>query len=799
MFTDLSKVRNIGISAHIDSGKTTLTERILFYTQRIHAIHDVRGKDGVGAKMDSMELERERGITIASAATHCVWDKHHVNIIDTPGHVDFTIEVERSLRVLDGAILVLCSVAGVQSQSFTVDRQMKRYSVPRIAFVNKCDRTGANPLKVRDQLREKLGHNPVLLQLPIGLEEHFEGVVDLVAMKSYRFEGSNGEKIVTGEIPAEMKAEAEKAREELLDAVSMFSDELMEAILEEKVSDELVHRTIRQATLDLKITPVLMGSAYKNKGVQPLLDAVVKYLPDPTEVENIALDLDKEEEKLVLHSELDKPLVLLAFKLEDGRYGQLTYLRIYQGTLSTGTTIVNTRTGNKHKVGRVVRMHADEMEDIKDAGAGDIVAMFGIDCNSGDTFTDGELHVAMTSMHVPDAVISIAINPADHPSETKMAKALRRFSKEDPTFRVAVDPESNETIVSGMGELHLEVYLERMKREYKANVVTKPPQVAYRETITRQAKFNYTHKKQTGGRGQFGRVAGYIEPHEDGEYEFSDQTKGGVIPRQFMPSVDKGFQSMCAKGQILGFPVVNIRIVVNDGAAHSVDSSENAFAEAARGAWRDAFGKAKPKILEPIMRVVVEGPSEFSGAILTTLMQRRGMIIGSQEDGAMVHIEAEVPLAEMFAYTNTLRNTTQGKAEFTMEFSRYLEVPAAIAEELVAKAQEARKAKSKGDARCIAKRSTRKVHSAFSTSRSTAASARATWVWSWPAPAWARPRAWFRSAWTISCAIARCCTWPSSTRSATRSRGTTPCSTISSIRPTSTTPSRFARPSPGNG
>ncbi|ACY13186.1 elongation factor G [Haliangium ochraceum] len=695
MITDLSKVRNIGISAHIDSGKTTLTERILFYTNRIHAIHDVRGKDGVGAKMDSMELERERGITIASAATHCEWKKHHVNIIDTPGHVDFTIEVERSLRVLDGAILVLCSVAGVQSQSFTVDRQMRRYHVPRIAFVNKCDRTGANPLRVRDQLREKLGHNPVLLQLPIGLEDDHRGVVDLVTLKALTFHGDNGETIKEEDIPANMADEVAAAREELLDSVSMYSDELMEAMLEEAVTVEMLRNAIRTATLAHKITPVLMGSAYKNKGVQPLLDAVTYYLPDPTEVENKALDLERDEAEIVLESDPEKPLVLLAFKLEDGRYGQLTYLRIYQGTVRRDDFIVNSRTGKKHKVGRLVRMHSNEMEDIQDTGAGDIVAIFGIDCNSGDTFTDGSLQATMTSMHVPEAVISVAIKPVDNAAETKMSKALRRFSKEDPTFRVAVDAESGETIISGMGELHLEVYIERMKREYSANVTTSPPQVAYRETLSKHTNFDYTHKKQTGGSGQYGRVVGYVEPYEDGDFEFIDEIKGGVIPRQFIPSVEKGFKSMLEKGQLIGYPVVNVRVCINDGNAHSVDSSDVAFQEAARGAWRSFYAKAKPKLLEPIMRVAVEGPTEHSGNVLTTLMQRRGMIIGSQEDGTMARIEAEVPLAEMFAYSNTLRSATQGKAEFSMEFSRYLEVPAAIAEELIAKAQEDAKAGKK--------------------------------------------------------------------------------------------------------
>jgi elongation factor G len=692
VYTDLSKLRNIGISAHIDSGKTTLTERILFYTKRIHAIHEVKGKDGVGAKMDSMELERERGITIASAATHCTWLGHHVNIIDTPGHVDFTIEVERSLRVLDGAILVLCAVAGVQSQSITVDRQMRRYKVPRIAFVNKCDRTGANPLRVRDQLREKLGLNPVLLHLPLGLEDKFTGMIDLIKMRAFRFEGANGEIINEEEIPADRAAEAAKAREEMLDAISMFSDELTEAILEERVTEELVQAAIRKGTVALQIVPVMIGSAYKNKGVQKLLDGVVRYLPDPTEVVNEAVDLDKAEEKVVLPTDPQKQAVAYAFKLEDGRYGQLTYLRVYQGALRRDDFITNTRTGKKHKIGRLVRMHSDEMEDINDAGAGDIVAMFGIDCNTGDTFTDGSVNLAMTSMFVPEPVISLSIKPADSKSETNMSKALRRFSKEDPTFRVGVDEESAETIISGMGELHLDVYIERMKREYNAIVVTSPPQVAYRETISQRSEFNYVHKKQTGGSGQYGKVIGYMEPWAEGEFEFVDEVRGGNIPRQFISSCEKGFKSMIHKGRKIGFPVVNVRVVLNDGASHAVDSSDIAFQEAARGAWREAYDKAKPKILEPIMKVVVEGPADFSGNVLATLMQRRGMVIGSQEDGGFARIDSEVPLAEMFGYATTLRSATQGKAEFTMEFSRYLPVPAQISEELVEKHNEKEKA-----------------------------------------------------------------------------------------------------------
>jgi len=694
---DLSKLRNIGISAHIDSGKTTLTERILFYTNRIHAIHDVRGKDGVGAKMDSMELERERGITIASAATHCTWAGTNINIIDTPGHVDFTVEVERSLRVLDGAILVLCSVAGVQSQSLTVDRQMKRYNVPRLAFVNKCDRTGADPIRVMGQLREKLGHNAVMMQIPIGLEEKHNGVVDLVRMRALTFSGDNGEVITEGDIPADLADMANEYREMLLDACSMFSDELMEAMMEETVTEAMIVEAVRRGTLARELTPVFLGSAYKNKAVQALLDGVVAYLPNPTQVENRALDLDKDEQEVVLPCDPEKPTVALAFKLEDGRYGQLTYMRVYQGALKKDDVVYNSRTGKKIKVGRLVRMHSDEMEDITEGEAGDIVAMFGVECNSGDTFTDGQMNVAMTSMFVPNAVISIAITPVDNKSETQMSKALRRFTKEDPTFRVGVDAESNETIISGMGELHLEVYIERMKREYNAEVTTSPPQVAYRETITKRAEFNYTHKKQTGGSGQYGKVVGYIEPLEDSEenYEFIDNTKGGVIPKPYIPAVDKGFQQSLVKGRLLGFPVVNVRVEVNDGSAHAVDSSEMAFQEAARGAWREVYNSAKPKILEPIMRVVVESPSEHNGNVMTTLMQRRGIVIGTQEDDISVKIEADVPLSEMFGYSTTLRSGTQGKAEFSMEFEKYAQVPNNVAEELMAKAKEAADAASK--------------------------------------------------------------------------------------------------------
>ncbi len=683
--SDLSLVRNIGISAHIDSGKTTLTERILFYTQRIRVIHDVKGKDGVGAKMDSMDLERERGITIQSAATHCEWAGFHINIIDTPGHVDFTIEVERSLRVLDGAILVLCAVAGVQSQSMTVDRQMRRYNVPRVAFINKSDRQGANPYRVCEQLREKLKHNAVLMQIPIGLEGEFEGVVDLVEMKAYYFDGNNGEIRRTEDIPAHLLAEAEAKRAVMLDAVSMFSDELMEAILEERPTPALIRAAVRRGTLLLQLTPVFIGSAYKNKAVQPLLDGVTHYLPDPTEVENLALDLNKDEAKVVLKADPDAPMVALAFKLEEGRFGQLTYLRVYQGTIKKGDSIVNARTGRDVRVGRLVRMHADEMADIVQAETGDIVALFGIDCASGDTFTSDKIRWAMTSMYVPPPVIHLTVKPKDKKAQANMGKALQRFTKEDPTFHARVDEESGETVISGMGELHLDVYVERMKREYGAEVETGAPQVAYREAITRRAEFNYLHKKQTGGSGQYGKVGGYVEPYPEGEFEFVNDIFGGSIPSEYIPSVEKGFRSMLKKGRLIGFPLTNFRVVINDGASHAVDSSDNAFQAAARGAFRDVYDRAKPAILEPIMKVAVEGPTEFQGAFVRTIMQRRGLIVGTTELEGFVRVDADVPLAEMFGYSTDLRSSSQGKAEYTMEFARYAPVPGEAAAELIKK------------------------------------------------------------------------------------------------------------------
>jgi len=682
MAFDISKMRNIGISAHIDSGKTTLSERILFYCNKIHAIHEVRGKDGVGATMDSMDLERERGITIQSAATNVQWKDTTVNLIDTPGHVDFTIEVERSLRVLDGAVLVLCSVGGVQSQTLTVDRQLKRYHVPRLAFINKADRTGANPFRVKNQIVEKLGLNAAFVTMPIGLEDKLEGLIDLVLMKAVYFDGEGGVDIRYAEIPAHLQADADKYREELLDSASMFSDELAEAYLEGTETPEMIKAAIRKGCVAEQLVPVFVGSAYKNKGVQLLLDGVVDYLPDPTEVKNIALDLDNNEKEMVVYNDAKLPTVALAFKLEDGQYGQLTYVRIYQGEIKKGSELYNTRAHKKFKVGRLVRMHAAAMEDISEGTPGDIVALFGIECASGDTFCDPSINFAMTSMFVPDPVISLAITPVDKKSADQMSKALNRFTKEDPTFQTYVDPESNQTIIKGMGELHLDVYIERMRREYKCDVTTGMPQVAYREAISQRAEFNYTHKKQTGGSGQYGRVAGYMEPIEGAVYEFVDAVKGGSIPNEYISSCDKGFKQAATKGSLIGFPVVNIRCVINDGASHAVDSSDIAFQLASIGAFREAYEKAKPVILEPIMKVVAEGPSEFQGNIFASVNQRRGLITASTEEASFCRVEAEVPLSEMFGYSTVLRSMTQGKAEFSMEFLKYGKVPTSVSEQL---------------------------------------------------------------------------------------------------------------------
>ena len=681
MSFDIARMRNIGISAHIDSGKTTLTERILFYCKKIHEIHEVKGKDGVGATMDSMDLERERGITIASATTYVEWADHSVNIIDTPGHVDFTIEVERSLRVLDSAILVLCSVGGVQSQTITVDRQLRRYNVPFIAFVNKLDRVGANPVQgprpdrreARPQRRAHAApHRPRERLRGPRRPGHDEG--PLLRRPGRRADPDRGH---PGRAwPKRPPASARRCSTRPPCTPTSSWRPSSKAARPRRSSGP----PSAKGRIARKLIPVFVGSAYRNKGIQPLLDAVVAYLPNPSEVENRAIDLDQEGLEHALTSDPAAKTVALAFKLEDGPYGQLTYIRIYQGSLRKGDELVNTRSGQKIKVGRLVRMHADTMAEITEAGPGDIVALFGVECASGDTFCHPGLNMAMTAIYVPEPVISLAIEPLDKNASDRMAKALNRFTKEDPTFRTHVDAESNETIIQGMGELHLDVYIERMKREYRAEVKTGMPQVAYREAISQAVEFDYTHKKQTGGSGQYARVIGRLEPLAKGAYEFANEVRGGRIPREFIPSCDKGFRAVMKKGQLIGFPVVGVRVVVNDGQYHPVDSSDIAFQTAAQGAFRQAYAKAKPQILEPVMKVSVEGPTEFAGNVFATISQRRGTIVSSVEDGQFSRVDAEVPLAEMFGYSTVLRSLTQGKAEFTMEFLKYGRVPPHVAE-----------------------------------------------------------------------------------------------------------------------
>lgn len=697
---DINMVRNIGISAHIDSGKTTLSERILFYGGKIHAIHEVKGKDGVGATMDFMDLEREKGITIQSACTQVNWKDYTINLIDTPGHVDFTVEVERSLRVLDGAILVLCGVAGVQSQSITVDRQMKRYGVPRLAFVNKLDRQGANPFRVQEALIDKLKLNAVMYQIPIGLEDQHKGIVDLVQMKAFINEGSQGETITEIPIPEELKAKAEEYRQILIEKLADVDEGIGEKFLmEEEITLDEIRAATRKAVIALKLVPVFCGSAFKNKGVQHVLDAVTYYLPTPAEKKEYALDLKNNEAKIDLIPDDKEQLVALAFKLQDTPFGQLTFMRVYQGRLNKGDFIYNTSTKKQVKVPRVVRMHAEDMQDLDGASSGDIIAMFGIDCASGDTFVHEGYEVAMQSMHVPDPVISLAISPKDKGSQNNFSKALQKFRKEDPTFRVYRDEESNETIIQGMGELHLEIYVERMKREFACEVVVGQPQVAYRETITQEADYDYQHKKQTGGSGQYAKVIGKImpmEPREDGVvFEFENKVVGGRIPREFIPAVEEGFREQCAKGPMIGFPIVNVKVDLIDGAYHDVDSSYMAFKICAMAAMREVYQKAKPAVLEPIMKLETTVPDEYQGAATGQINQRRGVIVNTSAIEGSAVIEAHVPLSEMFGYSTDLRSATKGKGEFSMEFAHYSQAPRNIQDDLAKKYQAKRAAENK--------------------------------------------------------------------------------------------------------
>ncbi len=683
----LQKLRNIGVSAHIDSGKTTLSERILFYSGRIHKIEEVKG-GGDGATMDHMELERERGITITSAATSVEWNGYPINLIDTPGHVDFTVEVERSLRVLDGAVLVLCAVGGVQSQSITVDRQMKRYHVPRLAFINKMDRTGSNPQRVVAQLREKLDCDAVLFQYPIGKEQNFEGMVDLITMKALYFDGERGETVREEEIPADLLEECQQARQQMLEALSMYSDELMELLLmEEEVSAELIHQITRDAVRQQEMTPVFIGTAYKNKGVQPLLDAVTRYLPSPLEREIRAKDVVDETKTVALEPDVNKPFVGMAFKIVDDPYGQLTFTRIYQGTIRKGEMYFNQRTGKRERFSRIVRMHAEDREEIDSASAGDIVAVMGIDAASGDTYASEPKYCTLESMFIPDSVIKVAVNPASRADADKLGKALHRFRKEDPTFRVMTDEETGETIMAGMGELHLEIYIERIKREYKVEVEVGAPKVSYREAPTVAVDYNYKHKKQSGGSGQFAHIVGRFEPlPEDAEelFVFEENVTGGRVPKEYIPSVEKGFRQSLDKGPLAEFPIVGLKCILSDGSYHDVDSSDMAFQICARGCFRETFLKMKPALLEPIMKVEIEFPTDFQGSVTGDVVSRRGMVVSTEQNGNVTVLIAEVPLAELFGYSTDLRSQTQGQGTFTMEFAKYRKVPHSLQEDIIA-------------------------------------------------------------------------------------------------------------------
>lgn len=657
--------------------------------------------------MDSMDLEREKGITIQSAATFCDWikkspdgteDRYHFNLIDTPGHIDFTIEVERALRVLDGAVMILCAVSGVQSQTITVDRQMKRYNVPRISFINKMDRMGANPFKAVDQINKKLKFPAAAIQIPIGSEDNFQGVVDLIRMKALYNRGPRGEIIEESDtIPPELVDTANERRAMLIETLADVDDEMAELFLEEtEPTNDQIKAAIRRATISLKFTPVMMGSALADKSVQPMLDAVCEYLPNPAEVENMALDRKKAEAPVKLIPYNTMPFVGLAFKLEESNFGQLTYIRVYQGSLKKGTNIFNARNNKKVRVPRIVRMHSNEMEEVTEIGAGEICAVFGVDCASGDTFTDGKLEYAMTSMFVPEPVVSLSIKPKVSRDADNFSKAMNRFIKEDPTFRVHVDAESQETIISGMGELHLEIYVERMRREYKVDCVTGQPQVAYRETITKSVTFDHTLKKQTGGPGDFARVMGWLEP--TGELttnSYESQVTGGHIDEKYLFACDKGFHLSCEKGPMVGHRVLGTCMVINDGATHTTDSSEMAFKLATQQAFRKAFLQADPIVLEPLMKTTVTAPSEFQGNVVG-LLNKRNAVINETETGTEdFTLDADCSLHSMFGFSSQLRAATQGKGEFSMEFSHYSPASGQMQRELIDKYKKAQEARHK--------------------------------------------------------------------------------------------------------
>ncbi len=694
--SDLSKVRNIGISAHIDSGKTTLSERILFYSGRIHAMHEVKGRDG-GATMDHMDLEREKGITITAAATQVQWGDYTVNLIDTPGHVDFTVEVERSLRVLDGAVLVLCAVGGVQSQSLTVDRQMKRYRIPRIAFVNKMDRVGANPFKVTQQIKEKLHVIPVPIQLPMGAESDFAGVIDLVTMQAVYFDGEDGETVRREPIPEGYVEQASTARQEMLETLSLFDDKLMEALLEERdLPVDQIRALIREATLSQEITPVMMGTAYRNKGVQELLEAVTYYLPSPLDRTVIVMNVDhkkvegeaEDAAKVTLTKSEKDPLVCMAFKTVVEQFGQLTFMRIYQGSMIKGDSYTNTRTGKRQRFGRIVRMHANDRKDIDFAGPGDIVAAVGVECASGDTYCGEPVTYALESIFVPEPVIRLSIEAAERDGADKLSKALERFRREDPTFRVQSDPETGEILIAGMGQLHLEIYTERIKREYKVECIVGEPKVAYKETPTKAVDFNYKHKKQTGGSGQYAHIVGKMTPLPDNAKEtfvFLNEVTQGRIPKEYIPPVEDGMRISLVKGPLCECEVVGVQIQLEDGSYHDVDSSEMAFRICGQSAMREILKDAKLGLLEPIMKLEVEVPEEYQGGVCGHLSSKRGLITETATNMGLGVINAEVPLAEMFDYANELRSMTQGKGGFTMEFCKYKLLPRSLQDDVVEK------------------------------------------------------------------------------------------------------------------
>jgi len=685
--TKLSDYRNIGIMAHIDAGKTTTTERILYYTGKSYKIGEVH--DGA-ATMDWMEQEQERGITITSAATTCFWNEKRINIIDTPGHVDFTIEVERSLRVLDGAVAVFDSVAGVEPQSETVWRQANKYNVPRMCFVNKMDRIGADFYRCVEMIKDRLGSTPLVMQLPIGSESNYEGLIDLVQMKEIIWkEESLGAEFEYREIREDLKAEAEKYRSELIESAVEQDDEVMEQYLEGNEPDvDTIKNCIRKGVLDQSFVPVLNGTAFKNKGVQPLLDAVVDFMPSPTDVEAIKGIHPDTEEEMKRESSDDEPLSLLAFKvMNDPFVGNLTFARIYSGVLEAGQTLVNTVKNKKERIGRMLEMHSNSREDIKEARAGDIVALVGLkDTTTGDTLCGDNNQIILERMEFPEPVIEVAVEPKTKADQEKMGLALSRLAKEDPSFRVSSDNESGQTVISGMGELHLDILVDRMKREFKVEANVGAPQVAYRETFSKEAEIDYTHKKQSGGAGQFARLKIIITPNQPGEgYNFKSEIVGGSIPKEYIPGVEKGIESVKETGALAGFPIIDFSVRLVDGAYHDVDSSVMAFEIAARAAFREVCRDAGIKLLEPIMKVEVVTPEEHLGDIIGDLNSRRGQISGTETRGPSTVIDSMVPLANMFGYVNTLRSMSQGRAVFTMLFDHYQEVPKAVSEEVIAK------------------------------------------------------------------------------------------------------------------